>query len=82
MDCEKIVIVLYALKQLLLVFANLGALDDFEVNSILWPHSNPNSNLQGHLQTIKKNLISFSNSMIATGNLQKSAAVLFGTASS
>ena len=49
------------MKKLIEVYlANLGALDDFEVNSILGPHSDPNTNLQGNLQTIK----SSSNSMI------------------
>ena len=35
------------------VGVNLRAINNFEMNSILWPHRNPNTNLQGHLQIIK-----------------------------
>ena len=62
MGCERDC----ALEQLQFVWANLGALNDFEVNSVLWPHSEPNTNLQGYLQTIK---------MIWVLNLQQSATL-------
>ena len=57
--------------------ANLGALNDFEVNSIRGPHSDPNTHLQGNLQTIKSS--SSSNSTIwVIGS--RSSVLLFGIA--